>query len=108
MRASCEVAWHVHTGDLKRPSDPGEFTYEMTPIKVGDLLYLCTPHDIVIALDPVTGRTPLAVRPARAVTGTQHMSCRGVSYYDSAAAPGAPPMRAARAGLQHAHLRRHQ
>jgi quinoprotein glucose dehydrogenase len=48
-------AWNLHTGDLKRPSDPGEFTYEMTPIKVGNLLYLCTPHDIVIAVDPVSG-----------------------------------------------------
>ena len=74
------------------PSDPGEFTYEMTPIKVGDLLYLCTPHDIVIALDPVTGRTRWRFDPHVQVTGTQHMSCRGVSYYDSDAAPGAPPM----------------
>ena len=87
-----DVAWHYHTGDLKRPSDPGEFTYEMTPIKVGDLLYLCTPHDIVIALDPVTGKTRWRFDPHVAVKGTQHMSCRGVSYYDSAAAPGAPPM----------------
>jgi quinoprotein glucose dehydrogenase len=87
-----KVAWHYHTGDLKRPSDPGEFTYEMTPIKVGDLLYLCTPHDIVIALDPVTGKTRWRFDPHVNVTGTQHMSCRGVSYYDSNAAPGAPPM----------------
>jgi quinoprotein glucose dehydrogenase len=74
-----DVAWHYHTGDLKRPSDPGEFTYEMTPIKVGDLLYLCTPHDIVIALDPVTGKTRWRFDPHINVTGTQHMSCRGVS-----------------------------
>ncbi len=87
-----QAAWHIHTGDLKRPSDPGEFTYEMTPIKVGDLLYLCTPHDIVIALDPVTGQTRWRFDPKVSVKGTQHMSCRGVSYWDSAAAPGAPPM----------------
>ena len=87
-----QAAWHIHTGDLKRPSDPGEFTYEMTPIKVGDLLYLCTPHDIVIAVDPVTGQTRWRFDPKVSVKGTQHMSCRGVSYWDSAAAPGAPPM----------------
>lgn len=86
-----DVAWHIHTGDLKRASDPGEFTYEMTPIKVGDLLYLCTPHDIVIAIDPVTGKTRWRFDPKVNVSGTQHMSCRGVSYYDSAAAPGTPP-----------------
>ena len=90
--AKLDVAWHYKTGDLKRPTDPGEFTYEMTPIKVGDLLYLCTPHDIVIALDPVTGKTRWRFDPKVSVKGTQHMSCRGVSYYDSAAAPGAAPM----------------
>ncbi|HEX5320396.1 MAG TPA: membrane-bound PQQ-dependent dehydrogenase, glucose/quinate/shikimate family [Stellaceae bacterium] len=87
-----QVAWQIHTGDLKRPGDPGEFTYEMTPIKIGDFVYLCTPHDIVIALDPVTGKTRWRFDPKVRVTGTQHMSCRGASYYDSAAAPGAPPM----------------
>jgi len=87
-----DVAWHFHTGDLKRPTDPGEFTYEMTPIKIGDLLYLCTPHDVVMALDPVSGQTKWRFDPHVNVKGTQHMSCRGVSYYDSAAAPGAPPM----------------
>jgi quinoprotein glucose dehydrogenase len=86
-----EVAWHVHTGDLKRPGDPGEFTYEVTPIKVGNLLYLCTPHDIVIALDPVTGKQVWRFDPKMKVDGTQHMSCRGVSYYDTSATPGSPP-----------------
>jgi quinoprotein glucose dehydrogenase len=90
--AKLQPAWHIHTGDLKHPGDPGEFTYEMTPIKVGDLLYLCTPHDIVIAVDPVTGQTRWRFDPHVTVKGTQHMSCRGVSYYDSAAVPGAPPM----------------
>jgi quinoprotein glucose dehydrogenase len=86
-----QVAWQYHTGDLKRTDDPGEFTYEMTPIKVGNLLYLCTPHDIVIALDPVTGKQVWRFDPKVKVSGTQHMSCRGVSYYDTAAAPGSPP-----------------
>lgn len=90
--AKLDVAWHFKTGDLKRSGDPGEFTYEMTPIKVGDLLYLCTPHDIIIALDPVSGKARWRFDPNVTVKGTQHMSCRGVSYYDSAAAPAAPPM----------------
>jgi len=89
--ARLQVAWQFHTGDLKRPDDPGEFTYEMTPIKVGNLLYLCTPHDIVIALDPASGQQRWRFDPRVRVSGTQHMSCRGVSYYDSAAAPGAAP-----------------
>ena len=32
------------TGDVKQPNDPGEITNEVTPIKVGDTLYLCTAH----------------------------------------------------------------
>ena len=69
-----QVAWHVHTGDLKRATDPGEFTYETTPIKVGNLLYLCTPHDMVIALDPVTGKTAWKFDPQVQFKGTNQMS----------------------------------
>ena len=50
-----EVAWHYHTGDLRRPGDPNETTYEVTPLKIGDTLYLCTPHHLAIALDADTG-----------------------------------------------------
>lgn len=37
-------AWVFRTGDVKQPNDPGEITNEVTPIKVGDTLYLCTAH----------------------------------------------------------------
>ncbi len=30
------VAWTYHTGDLRRPTDPEETTYEVTPLKIGD------------------------------------------------------------------------
>ena len=51
-----KVAWQFHTGDLRgRPGDPVETTYEVTPLKVGDRLFLCTPHQSVIALDATTG-----------------------------------------------------
>lgn len=86
-----QIAWHIHAGDTKRPGDPVEITYEVTPIKIGDYLYLCTPHDIVMALDPVTGAERWRFDAHVNVRGTQHMSCRGVSYYDAAAPVGAPP-----------------
>lgn len=38
-------AWRYQTGDVKRPEDVGETTYQVTPLKVGDTLYLCTPHN---------------------------------------------------------------
>ena len=30
--------------------------FELTPLKVDDSLYLCTPHDVMIALDADTGK----------------------------------------------------
>ena len=63
----------------------------MTPIKVGDLLYLCTPHDIVMALDPVTGKTRWRFDPASPCHGhTAHELPRRL-LLRSAAAPGAAP-----------------
>src|SRR5690606_39934005 len=50
-----EKAWEYHTGDLPREGDPGELTNQVTPLKVGDKLFICTPHSIAIALDADTG-----------------------------------------------------
>lgn len=87
--AGLQEAWNIRTGDLRRPGDPHEFTYEVTPLKVGDTVYLCTPHNIVLALDAETGRERWRFDPHIAVSShQQHMTCRGVSYHD-ADAPGA-------------------
>lgn len=89
--ARLQVAWSVHTGDRKRAGDPEETTYELTPIKVGDTLYACTPHNIVLALDAETGRTRWRFDPhMQTPPHLQHLTCRGVSYHD-AAWPGAQP-----------------
>ena len=51
-----QVAWQFRTGDMRgRPGDPEETTDEVTPLKIGSRLYLCTPHQSVIALDATTG-----------------------------------------------------
>ena len=88
-------AWTYRTGDLRgRPGDPEETTFEVTPLKVGNRLYLCTPHQSVIALDATSGaqvwRRDLEIRPSLAL---QHLTCRGLSYHRSAdaAAGGAAP-----------------
>ena len=49
-------AWTYRTGDLPGPNDPGETTAENTPLKANGMLYVCTPHSQVIALDPDTGK----------------------------------------------------
>lgn len=44
----------IHRG----PDDPDEITNQATPLKIGDLLYTCSPHQIVFALD---GDRPVAL-----------------------------------------------
>lgn len=87
-----QVAWQYQTGDVKLPDDVGETTYQVTPLKVRDTLYLCTPHNWAIALDAKTGKekwkfdSNSGMNPNR-----QHQTCRGVSYYaDPAATAGQP------------------
>jgi quinoprotein glucose dehydrogenase len=83
-----EVAWTFRTGDLKGANDPGEITNEVTPIKIGDLLYLCSAHQKLFALDAKTGRLKWKFDPKlKADPSFQHVTCRGVSYVDLAAGP---------------------
>jgi quinoprotein glucose dehydrogenase len=87
--AQLKELWHYRTGDMPGPGDPTEITDEVTPIKVHDTLYLCTPHSIAIALDPATGRERWRFDPhIQSPTGFkhfEHMTCRGVSYHEDAA-----------------------
>lgn len=84
-----QEAWTFRTGDLKRSTDPGEITSEVTPIKVGDLLYLCSPHQILFALDAATGKEKWRFDPKlKTDPSFQHVTCRGVSYHDLTAADG--------------------
>lgn len=74
------------TGDLKQPNDPGEITNEVTPIKVGDTLYLCTAHQRLFALDAATGKEKWHFDPQlNSDPSFQHVTCRGVSYHEAKA-----------------------
>ncbi|HTH60395.1 MAG TPA: glucose/quinate/shikimate family membrane-bound PQQ-dependent dehydrogenase [Paraburkholderia sp.] len=87
------VAWTFRTGDKKGPNDPTEITNEVTPIKVGDSLYLCSPHQILFALDAATGALKWKFDPGLKADPTfQHVTCRGVSYHETAAAKAAGPL----------------
>lgn len=85
-----ERVWLIHTGDLPA-SETARKMYgaETTPLKVGNTLYLCTPKNIMIALDPETGATRWRFDPKVPDANIPYTAaCRGVSYY---AAPGAAP-----------------
>lgn len=79
-----QVAWTYETGDLRgQPGDPKETTFEVTPLKIGNRLFLCSPHQHVIALDATTGkevwRRDLKIDQKQ--LALQHLTCRGLSYH---------------------------
>lgn len=79
-----KVAWTLRTGDLKTENDSGETTNQVTPIKIGNNMYMCTTHQWLIAIDPATGKEKWRFDPKLKADKTfQHLTCRGVSYYDA-------------------------
>lgn len=82
--ARLRQAWRFDTGDLPSRSEREagrEFNFEVTPTKVGDRLFLCTPHRQVIALDATTGRQLWRYRPDNRTSANEYLACRGVAYY---------------------------
>jgi quinoprotein glucose dehydrogenase len=91
--AGLDVAWTYRTGDIPgtRPGDPEETTFQVTPLKIGNRLFLCTPYQSIIALDATTGAEIWRYNPKiRGELALQHLTCRGLSYHPGPAAPAAP------------------
>ncbi|WP_368516589.1 membrane-bound PQQ-dependent dehydrogenase, glucose/quinate/shikimate family [Rhizobium sp.] len=85
-------AWSFSTGDKPRPGENSkgrEFSFEATPIKVGNSLYFCTPHREVIALDSTTGQLKWRYDPGGDMSHNVYQACRGVSYYDASSVASA-------------------
>ena len=92
------VAWTYRTGDT--PASPGGNGAEdqLTPLQVDDQVFVCTPHNNVIALDAATGRE----RWKTEINAKQKkwMRCRGLAYFDATrpiiapSTPGATPVKA--------------
>lgn len=69
-------AWVFHTGDTDAT------TFEATPLKVGDTLYLCTPRHELIALDATTGVERWRFDPdIEPELNRRRQICRGVAYF---------------------------
>jgi quinoprotein glucose dehydrogenase len=80
-----KVAWTFRTGDMQDKNDPVETTFEVTPIKVRNTLYLCSQHQRLFALDARTGQLRWSFDPKIQDNPTfQHLTCRGVSYHETA------------------------
>jgi quinoprotein glucose dehydrogenase len=93
--SALKVAWTFHTGDMRGPNDSIETTFEVTPLKIGHLVYLCSPHQRVFALDAATGKLVWKFDPHVVDDPSyQHLTCRGLSYHaeqTAASANGATP-----------------
>ena len=88
-----KVAWSYRTGALDQAGDvKRNAAFEATPILVEGKLYLSTPFDHVIALDPETGKKIWEYDPELDLThGFSEVTSRGVSaWMDSPAKPEQP------------------
>ena len=62
--AKLKPAWEYHTGDVSDGSgDRPKSEFEATPIVVGGTMFLSTPFNRVIALDPETGKEKWSFDP---------------------------------------------
>lgn len=91
-----KVAWTYHTGDT--PISPGANGAEdqETPLQVGNRVFLCTPHNNVIAIDADSGKE--IWKNEINAKSSVWMRCRGLAYYDATVAavqptvPGSTPV----------------
>lgn len=80
-------AWTYHTGDVA-VSDGNGAEDQLTPLQVGDKVFICTPHNNVIALDADTGKE-LWKNQINAKSAVWQR-CRGLAYFDATAAVAQP------------------
>lgn len=87
-----KVAWTYRTGDVADGSRTAETSqFEATPIMVEGTLYLSTPFNRVVALDPVTGAERWGFDPKidLSIPYAEGLTSRGVStWLDASRAPG--------------------
>ncbi len=93
-----KVAWTYRTGDVAESPTGNEAEDQQTPLQIGDRVFLCTPHNNVVALEADTGKEIWKAEiNAKASVWNR---CRGLGYFDAAAplqqptAAGATPVTA--------------
>ncbi|RED36232.1 quinoprotein glucose dehydrogenase [Rhodopseudomonas thermotolerans] len=80
--AELRKVWTYHTGDLPSEAAKGTYGAETTPLKIGETLYLCTPKNIMIALDAASGKERWRYDPEVSDKYIPYTAaCRGVVYY---------------------------
>ncbi|MCX3310494.1 glucose/quinate/shikimate family membrane-bound PQQ-dependent dehydrogenase [Pantoea vagans] len=94
-----QVAWTFHTGDTPVSPTGNGAEDQQTPLQIGNTLYLCTPHNNVIAVEANTGKQ-IWKREINAKAEVWPR-CRGLAYFDATKPlqqpdkPGSSPVPAA-------------
>ncbi|MBD8623099.1 glucose/quinate/shikimate family membrane-bound PQQ-dependent dehydrogenase [Pseudomonas sp. CFBP 13727] len=81
--ASLVPAWTYHTGDVAISNGNGAED-QATPLQVGDKVFICTPHNNIIALNADTGKE-LWKNQINAQAAVWQR-CRGLAYFDASSA----------------------
>ncbi|WP_151708920.1 glucose/quinate/shikimate family membrane-bound PQQ-dependent dehydrogenase [Acinetobacter brisouii] len=87
-----KVAWTYQTGDKTTGTGGGAEDQE-TPLQVGDKVFLCTPHNNVIAVDADSGKQLWKAEVNSHADAWER--CRGVAYFDSTKALQQPTLQGA-------------
>jgi quinoprotein glucose dehydrogenase len=78
--------WEYHTGDVSdgRGDMPATSAFQNTPLLMHGTLYLCTPFNRVIALNPVTGQERWSFDPELDTSGNfaNQLVCRGLAWWE--------------------------
>ena len=73
-----QVAWTYHTG--RRTTGSAFGVDENTPLQIGNVLYTCTPENVIAAVDGDSGKELWKFDPK--AKSEEHVTCRGVGYHD--------------------------
>jgi glucose dehydrogenase len=82
-----EPAWTFRTGDMA-PTERVFFSFQNTPLKIGDSLYVCSSSGQVFALHPAAGVEQWHFDPAvpvEAMGPLFSVTCRAVAYHEALA-----------------------
>lgn len=72
--------WRFQTGDLTTGTGNGAED-QLTPLQVGDKVFVCTPHNNIIALDTDSGKQIWKAEVNSKADAWER--CRGVAYFDA-------------------------
>ncbi|MBN1086689.1 glucose/quinate/shikimate family membrane-bound PQQ-dependent dehydrogenase [Erwinia aphidicola] len=76
-----KVAWTFHTGDTPLSPDGNGAEDQQTPLQVGNTVFLCTPHNNVIAVEADSGKQ--IWKADINAKSSVWMRCRGLAYFDA-------------------------